>query len=235
MQQVATVHGIYRYPVKSMRGARLHTTELTFQGVPQDRRYAFVQAGSGSSFPWLTGRELLALLSYETRLDGGDGRPQLKIRAPGQEWRPVDADDTLRDLEERSGRPLILHRDYRGSYDVAQVSLIGQATIARIAEESGTPSEPGRFRANFYLETADGEPFGEDAWVGRVLRIGESARIAVTERDKRCVMITLHPETGVASPEVLRAVARLHDNCAGVYGVVLTPGQVHDGDAVHLE
>ena len=235
MKQVATVREIWRYPVKSMRGERMEEAELTLQGVPGDRRYAFVQAQSRSPFPWLTGRELPELLRYQPAYEGPSPRARLLVTTPSGAVLPVDGDELRRELEERSGRPLFLLRDHRGNYDIAQLSLIGLATTARIAEESGTPPDPGRFRANLYVETPDGEPFAEDAWVGRVLRIGSTARVAVTETDERCAMITLDPRTGESSPGVLRAVAQNHGNRAGVYGVVLTPGAVRAGDDVWVE
>ena len=64
MQSVAVIRQLGRYPVKSMRGESLAATTLTLQGVPADRRYAFVQTASRSSFPWLTARELPELLCY---------------------------------------------------------------------------------------------------------------------------------------------------------------------------
>ena len=67
------------------------------------------------------------------------------------------------------------------------------------------------------------------------LRVGETARIAITEVDQRCVMITLDPASGTASPAVLRCVAQGHKGRAGVYGSVVTVGAVRVGDAVWLE
>lgn len=52
---------------------------------------------------------------------------------------------------------------------------------------------------------------------------------------QRCMMITLDPATAKASPEILRCVAQRHDKCAGVYGTVLTSGEVRVGDTVALE
>jgi MOSC domain-containing protein YiiM len=49
------------------------------------------------------------------------------------------------------------------------------------------------------------------------------------------VIITLDPDSGESNPSVLRCVAQQHDNCAGVYGTVLTPGKVRVGDPVCLE
>lgn len=218
-----------------MRGEELTSTELGLQGLPGDRRYAFVQAESRSLFPWLTARELPDLLRCRPAYDETAPRPRLHVTVPSGATFPIDSEDLRRELEHGAGRRLFLLGDYRGNYDVAPVSLISSATVARIAAASETRPEPGRFRANFYLETADAAPFAEEGWVGRVLRLGETARLAVTEPDKRCAMVNLDPETGVASPVVLRSIAGTYGNKAGAYGVVLTPGVVSAGDPVYLE
>lgn len=235
MTAVATIRTIARFPVKSMRGETLTATELSLQGIPGDRRFAFVQAGSRSLFPWLTGRQLAAMLRYQPVYSDAAGQPSVQVRTPNGAELPVESDELRAELEAASGRPLFLSRDYRGSYDVAQFSLIGLPTVAAIATMSGTEPEPGRFRMSFYIDPADGAPFAEDAWVGRVLRLGDMARVAITEPDGRCAMITLDPFTGEAAPAVLRAVAQERQGNAGVYGVVLTPGPVAVGDAVYLE
>jgi hypothetical protein len=56
-----------------------------------------------------------------------------------------------------------------------------------------------------------------------------------TEVDQRCMMITLDPTTAKPSPSVLRCVAQHHNQCAGVYATVLTPGEVRIGDTVWIE
>jgi MOSC domain-containing protein YiiM len=81
----------------------------------------------------------------------------------------------------------------------------------------------------------DAGPFDELQWVGKILRIGSAARIAVTQVDKRCVMITLDPATGESSPEILKCVVQNHGQCAGIYATVLTPGEVRAGDPILLE
>ena len=47
-------------------------------------------------------------------------------------------------------------------------------------------------------------------------------------------MITLEPETGVATPEVLRQVTEAHDGMVGVYGAVLVEGMLRKGDTIEL-
>ena len=48
-------------------------------------------------------------------------------------------------------------------------------------------------------------------------------------------MITLDPETGESSPEILKAVVQKHGQSAGIYATVLTPGEVRVGDPILLE
>jgi uncharacterized protein len=211
--------------------------DLTLQGVTHDRRYAFVQAQSRGPFPWLTAREYAGLLRYQPVVEQAPGEraARVTLKRPDGSSVTVDSDELRQELEERSGRALFLLRDYRGNYDVAQVSLISTATIRAIEQRVGAPVEIDRFRANLVVEAASSDGFPEDTWVGRVLRIGDTARIAVTETDGRCMMITLDPETGVARPGILGAVAKLHDTTAGVYASVLTAGPIALGDAVYLE
>src|SRR5437868_15420328 len=100
------VRQIARYPVKSMRGETLSAANLTLQGLEEDRRYAFVQTASRSSFPWLTARELPEMLRFHTAVANA-GRPEVSVTVTtlvGASW-PVDSTHLRGDLEERSGRP----------------------------------------------------------------------------------------------------------------------------------
>ena len=74
----------------------------------------------------------------------------------------------------------------------------------------------------------------EDGLVGRSLRLGEKVIVTVLERDPRCKMITLDPDTAQASPEILRTVAQEHDGKAGVYAAVLVEGTIRPGDEITL-
>jgi len=236
MRSAGVISQLGRYPVKSMRGESLPATTLTLQGVAEDRRYAFVQAGSRSNFPWLTARELPELLCYRPSVEKA-GSPEVAVSVTlpsGEKW-PVDSAELLQALKAHSGRDLFLLRDYRGSYDVAPVSLISDQTVASIAGESGTSVDAWRFRPNLLVDLKRGEAFEELQWVGRILRVGSAARIAITEVDERCMMITLDPATAQRSPAVLRCVAQQHQQRAGVYATVLTPGEVRVGDTLAFE
>ena len=91
-----------------------------------------------------------------------------------------------------------------------------------------------RFRANVYVDVASDGGFAENQFVGRSLRIGPKVVITILERDPRCVMITLDPDTGEKTPTILKKVAQAHDGMAGVYGAVMVEGMLHKGDPVEV-
>jgi uncharacterized protein len=237
MKSLGTVRHVARYPVKSMRGEELRSAPVGLQGVVGDRICAFVQTGLRSAFPWLTGRELPELLRYQAAYEdtgrGARREPAVQVTTPGGDRLAVDSEALREEIQRASGRPVRLHLDHRGNHDSAYVSLITSATLRALSEAAGVPVDHRRFRMNFVVD-GEGAPFSEAAWVGKVLRLG-SVRLAITEPDGRCVMITLDPDTGARSPAVLRAAAELNGACAGVYASVLAAGDVSLGDELVLE
>jgi len=236
MQRVGVIRMVARYPVKSMRGEAYASLPLTLQGFEEDRRFAFVQAESRSDFPWLTAREMPELLCWQTSVEK-PGTPEVSVSVTtpaGERW-PVASRELRQAIEKRFGKSIFLLRDKRGSFDVANVSLISAQTVERIAEESQTEANPWRFRPNLLVNLEGGAAFDELKWVGRILRLGDKARIAVIKVDKRCVIITLDPTTSQPAPQILKCVVQEHNQCAGVYATVLTPGEVHTGDGIYLE
>ncbi|MGD0124503.1 MAG: MOSC N-terminal beta barrel domain-containing protein [Terriglobia bacterium] len=236
MQRVGVIRMVARYPVKSMRGEAYASLALTLQGFEEDRRFAFVQSQSRSDFPWLTAREMPELLRWQTSVEkAGTADVAVTVSTPtGERW-PVASSELRQAIEKRFGKPVFLLRNKRGSFDVANVSLISEQTVERIAEESQTKANPWRFRPNLLVNLEGGAAFDELKWVGRILRLGDQARVAVIKVDQRCVVITLDPTTSEPAPQILKCVAEQHNKCAGVYATVLTPGEVRTGDGVNLE
>ena len=70
---------------------------------------------------------------------------------------------------------------------------------------------------------------------GRRLRIGPKLTVHILERDIRCRMISIDPESLDENPGILRHVAKNHDGTAGVYAAVLVEGLVRPGDDIVLE
>ncbi len=250
---VGRVESVWRYPVKSMRGERLREAFVGFPGVYGDRVWAFQSSAAPKFFPHFTGREQPEMLRCTARFRDAVGLalpPNLaEAEAQGSGLTPVYATDLAVDVETpagerlaiddprlidllragaREGHRLTLMRSERALTDCRPVSLFALQTARTLG------ADPRRFRANIYVDLASGEGFGENALVGRRVRVGAKAVVAVTERDARCKMITLDPDTGEANPEIMRRVAEDHGGCAGVYGVVLVEGVVRPGDQVEL-
>jgi len=129
---------------------------------------------------------------------------------------------------------LLLHRSDKAITDCRPLSIFAVQTAEKLGEETGVPVDKRRFRANVYIDLMSSEGFAEDKFVGRSLRIGSKLTVAVLQRDARCMMITLDPDTAEKTPAILKAVAQAHEGMAGVYGAVLVEGMMHKGDSVEL-
>src|SRR5206468_8093736 len=115
---------------------------------------------------------------------------------------------------------LTLLRSDRALTDCRPVSLISIQTVGQLSSELDVALDKRRFRANLYLDLGEGHSFGENGLVSRTLRIGPDVLLAAVERDVRCKMITLDPETSEPNPELMKVLARSHESCAGIYADV---------------
>jgi uncharacterized protein YcbX len=129
---------------------------------------------------------------------------------------------------------LTLLRSDRALTDCRPVSIFTVQSAKKLAEETGIEVDKRRFRANVYLDLISSDGFAEDEFVGRSLRIGSKVVISIVQRDSRCMMITLDPDTAETDPVLLKKVAQAHSGMAGVYGAVLVEGTLRKGDSVEL-
>jgi uncharacterized protein YcbX len=259
MSFIGTVESLWRYPVKSMRGEELQEMFAGFSGVYGDRLFAFRSSASPKGFPYLTGREQRQMLRYRPRFRQPDkaARPINLTDAESMGANPVSADlaDLMVDVETPVGEALAiddpalidmlradidekhqltLMRSERAMTDCRPVSIFSLQSARQLAEETGTPVDKRRFRANVYVDLTSAEGFAENEFVGRSLRIGPKVVVTILERDPRCMMITLDPDTAEKTPAILKKVAQAHDGMAGVYGAVMVEGMLHKGDSLEL-
>jgi hypothetical protein len=88
----------------------------------------------------------------------------------------------------------------------------------RAYEVCGSTPDVWRFRPNILIASMRSMPFEEDAWVEGVLRFGATttcATIGVINRDERCSMVNLDPDSARSNAEVLKAIVRARNNKAG--------------------
>ena len=231
--QVGRVVGLLRYPVKSMGAEALGEVDVSWHGFAGDRRWAFIRDGLvRSNFPWLTIRERSDMWHYQPFFEEPD-RPEKSrtlVRTPdGDELDVIDPA-----LATQLGEGIRLIKQNRGVFDIAPLSLITTQTVGGLAELVDKQLTTKRFRPNLLVEAAGDAGFQEDGWVGSVLSIGDM-QMRVDQRDERCVMINVDPETTERDPAVLKAAARERETCVGVYGTTVKPGRVAVGDPVLLE
>src|SRR5258706_3756378 len=262
MTVIGTVESLWRYPVKSMRGAEMPELFMGFSGIYGDRCYAFKNSAARKGFPYLNANVQQQMLLYSPQFRhperaakppnlteatsiapgvtpaNGDAEDLiLDIVTPSGEIVPVDSGVLIKQLGEgiSEKNQLTLVRSDRALTDCRPVSLISLQTVRQIESELKMSIDKRRFRANIYFNLAsDNGGFAEDHFVGCRLRIGSKATVMVLERDPRCKMISLDPNTGEHNPEVLRNVAQTHENLAGVYCAGLVEGVLRKGDLIEL-
>jgi uncharacterized protein YcbX len=234
---LGNVTQLYVYPVKSMRGVPVEAAHVGLNGIYGDRRYAFVRQDLAGldGFPWMTGRQRPRMITYRPRFErpptAGDPIPALTVTTPEGEEFAVNDPRLQQRLEAEYQGALLLLKSNRGNYDSQHLSLFSLATLQSLALETGTAIDMRQFRSNIYMDVAGGEPFSEDGWLGRIVQIG-TAVLSITKKDTRCMMINLDPDSAVQDPQVLRAVARNHNEQAGIYANVMVPGIMRAGDTM---
>ncbi len=213
--------GLYRYPVKSLRGESLDTMTIGPRGPEYDRHWMLVnEAGR-----FLTQREFprMALVRPEIRETG------LRLQAPGmfeldvpadseqemsvQLWRDSctarvmnpAADQWLSDFLGVSCRLVYLPEeqvrqvdqqyaaaeDQVGFADGFPFLLISQASLDDLNQRMGRTLPMERFRPNLVVEGC--EAYAEDTW--KRIRIGD-IEFRVVKPCSRCVIPTVNPQTG---------------------------------------
>ena len=244
-----------------MGGETLAESFMGFSGFYGDRCYAFRNSAARKGFPYLNANVQQRMLLYRPKFrhpERAAKPPNLNEAtaiAPGVTPANAEPEDMALDVLTPSGavvaiddpallemlgeglrgeNHLTLVRSDRALTDCRPVSLISLQTVRQVERELGSPVDKRRFRANIYLDLASDEGFAEDGLVGRRLRLGPKAVVAVLERDPRCKLISLDPDTGEHNPEVLRKVAQAHEAFAGVYCAVLVEGVLSVGDSVEV-
>ena len=261
MNVIGRLESVWRYPIKSMAGESVPRAHVGFAGVLGDRIYGVHHAGATPAFPFLTARSAKEMLRFRPRFRHPERtlvpRNLADAEALGPGVTPLfpSSEDLALDVETPDGKSMALSdpellgllagpklrasdltiiRSDRAMTDCRPLSLLATQTIDAIGSAVGLTLDKRRFRANFYLDLISGAGFAEDALVGRQLRIGEKLMVHVLERDPRCRMISIDPESLHETTEILRYVSKSHDGAAGVYAAVLVEGVVRPGDDIVL-
>jgi len=236
--EIGHVEAIFRYPVKSMAGEQLESAQLGWHGIEGDRRLAFRRVNDRSGFSWLTASKLPELLLFTPIRDGSaqDDLPT-HVRTPYSQELPIFGDELAAEVGRRYGSPVQMLQMRHGIFDDACISVIASSTVREITQLAGQGPDVRRFRPNIVFQLLQGVPFQEGQWLGRTLEFGEgdeAPAVSVTMHDVRCSVVNLDPDSASSAPEVLKAVVRVNQNHAGIYGTITRTGRITSGQSIFL-
>lgn len=205
---------LWRYPVKSMAGERVESSEVTTDGLVGDR----VVHVSGPGGRVITSRTHPRLLALHGSL-GPDGEP----RVDGRAWAAPGSAAAVRTAAGPQAR--LVRYDGPDRFDVLPLLVGTDGAFAELGVDHR------RLRPNIVIGGVDG--LVERAWPGRRLRIGPVV-VSVAKLRGRCVMTTYDPDTQEQDLSVLRRIASEFGGKMALDCAVVSGGRIAVGDPVEL-
>ncbi len=247
----ATLAHIFRHPIKAHGREELASVVLSAgEALPWDRHWAvahdltkFDPAAPGwiSCVNFQRAARTPALMAITARFEETTGEVELRHPdLPPLTFFPETEGQRLIDWvapisPQMRFRPVALVRaPGRAMTDTAfaSVSIKNLASNAALSRAMGQDLSIHRWRGNLWLDGV--EPWAEFFWVGRRLRVGEAV-LEIRERVGRCRATMANPETGIVDADTLDALMETQGvQDFGVYGVVVEPGPIAQGDRVEF-
>lgn len=231
--QAGRVAALWRYPVKSMLGEQCAAVEVDARGVRGDRAFAVRDAAGklGSGKDTRRMRRLDGLFSHAARGEGDS----VEVLFPDGRWLSGNHPSIDAELSRSLGTQVQLAREHDVQhFDASPIHLLTTAALAWLrAQLPGSRIDERRFRPNILVETP-GTAQVEQAWLGRMLRIGPVV-LRVTDACERCAMTTFAQAGLPFDPLVLRCLAQQADQLFGAYAEVLEGGTIAAGAPISLD
>jgi uncharacterized protein YcbX len=209
-----TVTGIWRYPVKSLAGEAVSSTQLTSMGLVGDR---IVQVYDGRGRV-VTARTFPRLLQLHATL-GSDGEPLVD----GLPWHSREVGQRIEAAVAPGAR---LERfDGPERFDILPLLVCTDGAVSAFGRDVR------RLRPNLVISGVEG--LAERQWPGSSLRLPE-AEVGLVDLRGRCVMTTYDPDTSEQDPDVLRDIVRRFGGKLCLNATVTRAGRVDVGHRVAL-
>jgi len=205
---------IWRYPVKTMAGEKLHRARLGPLGIEGDR-VVHVEDAQGQV---ITSRSHPRFLAHKGTL-GLDGEPLVD----GRPWKSREVAAMVEEIA-GSGAKLVRH-DGLERFDVLPLLVATDGAIAAFGHDHR------RLRPNIVIGGVEG--LAEREWPGGCLRIGKML-IGVQDLRLRCIMTAYDPDTQVRDKEITRDIYRRFDGKLALNCFVIEGGDIAVGDEVRL-
>ena len=253
---MAAMPSVARFNVTSVKSTMLRhpdQIELTPNGVEGDHDFLFLEAdgrriSTGRKAPFLGIRATHDSDDDRLTLELPDGtRVEGPVTAVGS---PLEVEMYDRAIKVRAvdgpfasaisryiGREIVLARAEppHRARPTRPVSIVSLASVAELGRRGGRGDVPDPRRFRMLIEVNGCSSHEEDSWSGGLIRIGE-ALVRVGDGIPRCLVTTLHPETGEHDYPTLDVLATYRKRDGelqfGVYGDVERPGRIRVGDDV---
>jgi uncharacterized protein YcbX len=244
-------------PVKGLALHQVDAVEVGPNGVAENRRLHLVDAAGR----FVNGKTSMRLSLVASRLDLAAGTLSLEFPEGGTVAGALELGDPIETIF--FGRPapgrlvlgpwnaaisawlgmelrLVMPDEIGAASDRgpdAGVSIISSASVADLARTGGADGlDSRRFRMLFEVEGVD--PYAEDQWIGRDVRIGDAV-VHLHGNVGRCVVTTHDPATAERDFDTLGVLASYRGEIEtteplplGVAGDVVASGRVGVGDTV---
>lgn len=238
---IGDIKEIIRHPVKSFTGESVRETKIMEYGLYGDRSHAFLDKSRPEKF--LTITQFPEMVRYKARFAGEESieaYPNVEIITPEGNVVEWGDEDLSSEIEDKANRKISLitytptHVPL-GAIEEEHIQLVTDASLDKLTEVWGnTEIDFRRFRPNLIISLKEKNPFIEETWFGRRLKIGSEVEIELKRHCERCMIITVHPESAKRDSTLLKTVVNERNNYFGVYASVIKTGDIHVGDEIFL-
>lgn len=201
---------LWRYPVKSMAGERLSSTEVRLDGIPGDRALYVVDPRGEI----VSARTRPRLLAHRATVDGhGD------VLVDGLPW---DSPETAAAVEHAAGPGAqIVRASGAERFDILPLLVATDGAIDAFGYDGR------RLRPNLVLSGVPG--LTERSWEARQIQIADTV-IGLAALRGRCIMTTFDPDTNAQDVAVLRHIRAAFGGTLALNAWAGKPGRITVGD-----
>ncbi|WP_071459837.1 MOSC domain-containing protein [Bacillus massilinigeriensis] len=238
---IGHVEEIVRHPVKSFRGEKVEATNVMSYGLYGDRSHAFSDRTRPGKF--LTITQFPEMVLYSAKFNGEESMdrfPPVEVKTPSNEvlnWGDSRLTEEIASKGEREIEPITFDPAAvpLGAIEEEHILIVTDASMEKLKSLSANANlDYQRFRPNLYLALNDKDPFIEESWFGKKLKIGDAVVLRLIRHCERCMIVTVDPMTAHTDPSLLQTLVRKRNNHFGVYAGVLKTGKIRTGDPVYL-
>ena len=170
---VGQLAALRRFPVASLGGESPNEVRLADGGMIGERAFRIMDAETARPMdPALLEEGLQFQARFLDASVVGDLDSWARVRSPDGTESPLRDEAWQAELSRRVGRRVrVAPADT--TTQARELHLLSRPTLGFLERAYGRALESARIRANFVVDLHGGKVFGEDAWLGKHIRVGD--------------------------------------------------------------